>query len=87
MDIAILIGFIIVLVTLILITWRLPNAIYDATLRGFNQRPIPPLGPLPPPERQSFPEPFPPPEAPAEAVNRPPTEAPAEAVDIPLEEY
>lgn len=41
MDVAILIGFIINLVTLILITWRLPHAIQKATERGFNMRPIP----------------------------------------------
>ena len=86
MDVAILIGFIIVLVTLILITWRLPHAIHEATLRGLNKRPIP-LWPPPQPERRSLPEPFPPLEAPAEAVNSPQPEAPAEAVDIPLEEY
>lgn len=41
MDVAILIGYIVNLVTLILITWRLPHAIQRATERGLNQRPIP----------------------------------------------
>lgn len=41
MDVAILIGYIVNLVTLILITWRLPNAIQRAAERGLNQRPIP----------------------------------------------
>ena len=41
MDVAILIGYIVNLVTLILITWRLPHAIQRATERGLNMRPIP----------------------------------------------